>query len=77
MVQVSGGKEEERRWRDPKWAPAINIMPCDLPHIMVMIIYTSACMNTVCYDSNAIIALLSHHMNTKERRRFLGTKKVS
>ena len=60
MVQVSGGKEEERRWRDPKWAPGINIMPCDLPHIMIMIIYTS-----VCYDS---IAITSYHYHRKEGR---------
>ena len=51
VVQVSGGKEEERRWRDPKWAPAINIMPFDLPHIMIMIIYIPL---LVCYDSIAI-----------------------
>ena len=47
-----GGKGGgERRWRDPKWAPAINIMPFDLPHIMIMIIYIPL---LVCYDSIAI-----------------------
>ena len=56
-----GGKGGgERRWRDPKWAPGINIMPCDLPHIMIMIIYTS-----VCYDS---IAITSYHYQGKEGR---------